>query len=360
MRLLTIGYALPNVDVDNHSVFNAPSFFDYEAMLIDPAAFTAQAAKFLDGEEFATHDDRPIVNGAGSPTTAAAAEHLRRRGDEAARLLDAGGAIIVMARPNATQPGIVGFEGLDRYFWLPAPAGVHWGLPCLRPAEGQNVRIVAEDSPFAGILRDYRKNVRYRAIFDRNERAVRQHGRVIAAGGSDVPIAMQFNVLAGTVLFIPVFTDDLGYERSALAQSIVDAARELLKQAIPGEPPYWIGGIDLPGLGERSVDLGTAKAELEDVRTRVAEAQQAVDALSQHRRLVTEDGRPLTAAVATALETLGFAISRDDDANLIVTSEGQTVLVECDGSRDEVVEWPYVRLQRRLEARLLKDGESLG
>ncbi len=359
MRLLTIGYALPQYETDNHSIFNAPSWFDYEAVLIDPAAFTAQTAKFLAGEEYLTHDDRPVINGASTPTQASAGEHLQRRADEAARLLDAGGLIVVFGRPNATQPGLIGFEGLDRYFWLPAPAGMHWGSPVLRAAEGKTVRIVAEDSPFAGILRDYRQYFAYRAIFDGNNRAVRQHGRVIAAGGSDVPIAVQFRVLSGTVLFLPALSDDITHERSVLAERTIDAARQLLRQATPSDAPYWTGGIDIPGLNDRSQELGEANAALEDARKRSEEAQAKVEALAVHRRLVTDDGRSLTAAVGAGLELLGFAVTRDEEGRLSIEDEGQTALVECEGSRDEVVEWPYVRLQRRLEERLLKQGELL-
>ena len=36
MRIMTIGYSLPNPIVDNHTVLNAPSLTDYDAALIDP------------------------------------------------------------------------------------------------------------------------------------------------------------------------------------------------------------------------------------------------------------------------------------------------------------------------------------
>ena len=35
MRVLAIGHALPNPAVDNRSIFDAPTLFDYEAILID-------------------------------------------------------------------------------------------------------------------------------------------------------------------------------------------------------------------------------------------------------------------------------------------------------------------------------------
>jgi hypothetical protein len=44
---------------------------------------------------------------------------------------------------------------------------------------------------------------------------------------------------------------------------------------------------------------------------------------------------------------------------LSITSEGKEALLEVESSREQVVEWPYVRLQRRLEERLLKSSEQL-
>jgi hypothetical protein len=44
MRLLAIGFSLPSPDIDNYSVLTAPSYFDYDALLVDPESLTAIAA----------------------------------------------------------------------------------------------------------------------------------------------------------------------------------------------------------------------------------------------------------------------------------------------------------------------------
>src|SRR5690606_12676545 len=43
---------------------------------------------------------------------------------------------------------------------------------------------------------------------------------------------------------------------------------------------------------------------------------------------------------------------------LVARSEGIEAFVEVESSREQVVEWPYVRLQRRLEERLLATSEQ--
>ena len=116
MRILSIGFPLPNMAVDNYNPLTAPSYNDYDALIVDPASVT-KAAKDLaeEGTEFEAFDGRPIIN---APTTASAVsahDQFRRRADETRRLLDTGGLVVVFARPDAVQGGILGFEGLDRY-----------------------------------------------------------------------------------------------------------------------------------------------------------------------------------------------------------------------------------------------------
>ena len=70
MRLLAIGYPLPSPEVDNYNVLTAPSYFDYDALVVDPASITRVVGQLLDGSEtFEAHDGRPVVN---APTTASA------------------------------------------------------------------------------------------------------------------------------------------------------------------------------------------------------------------------------------------------------------------------------------------------
>ena len=89
-----------------------------------------------------------MVNGATTATQLSAADQLTRRAEEAKRFLEQGGTFFVIGRPNAVLPGVVGFEGFDRYSWLPAPRGGSWNPPHIRAGEGKTIRI-AERPPRA-------------------------------------------------------------------------------------------------------------------------------------------------------------------------------------------------------------------
>lgn len=359
MRLLVVGFPMPEPRIDNYNPFNAPSFFDYDAMVVDPASFTAVTADLLAGtREFEAQDGRPVLNVPTSASVVSAADQLRRRADETQRLLAAGGTVVVLARPNATQPGLVGFEGCDRYSWLPAPAGISWGPPYLRAAEGKTIRIVADDHPFAPVLRDYRQRMNYRAVFDEAQAVLRSGTRVIAQGGVGAPVAVEFAVGGGRVVFLPILPDDGGSIRAEIATRIITALEQMRPTAAAENAPHWERTVAVPGLEQVEAELDEAEKVVADANEHRATAQSRADALRAHRRLVTREGATLTEAVADALLLLGFQVSERHTSAIEVEAEGMKAVVECEGSLGEVVEWPYIRLQRRLEERLLKSGET--
>jgi hypothetical protein len=347
------------VNIDNYPVLTAPSYFDYDAVIIDPASITRSARELLDGErEFEAQDGRPVVNAPTTASAVSAADQVRRRAEETQRLLESGGVVICFGRPNATQAGLFGFEGCDRYSWLPAPAGMTWGPPNLRPAEGKSLRIVADAHPLATFLREQRPKLNYRAVFDDRQAAVRG-GRILATSNAGVPIAMEFDVLAGKVIFLPALSSDTGTFRGQAAEQLIDAVGFLRRDATPETAPTWARAVPVPGLEQVEAEVEEAEADVAAASERLREARERHDRLANHRRLLTEDGPALISAVADALELLGFARVSPAGEPLEVESEGQHALVECEGSREQVVEWPYVRLQRRLEERLLHHGEQL-
>ncbi|MCC7362863.1 MAG: hypothetical protein IT303_00705 [Dehalococcoidia bacterium] len=358
MRLLAIGYPLPNVNIDNYNVLTAPSYFDYDALFIDPASVTRVVRELLENEhEFEAFDGRPVINGPTSAAAISAADQVRRRGEEAQRLLERGGVIVVMARPNAVQAGLVGFEGCDRYSWLPAPAGAAWGVPLLRQAEGKTVRIADELHPFARVLREQRANIRYRAAFDDRQAAVRQ-AKIIATTGADVPIGVEFAVAGGRVVFVPAFGDDSGSFRSELADQLVDGISQMLGTSVSESAPYWARSLAVPGLEQVEAEIEEAEAAARESSERVETARARQDELAGHRRLVTDEGGTLAEAVRDALGLFGIAVTSKPGEAMVAEAEDLAALVETEGSREEVVEWPYVRLQRRLEDQLLKFGKQ--
>ena len=347
--------------VDNYNALTAPSYNDYDALIIDPASIT-KAAKDLaeEGTDYEAFDGRPILNVPTSASFVSAADQLRRRADETRRLLEGGGLVVVLARPDAYQGGVLGFEGLDRYHWLPAPGGLSWGPPYLKPAEGKTVRISGnEDHPFVSVLREFRSETVYRAMFDDRQAEVRKAGKVLATGGSGVPIAVEFSVLGGRVIFLPVIAENPYANRSTLAQSLIDACVRHSGADSGAETPYWAKAQALPGLEQLEAELEEADAAALESKAHLEAVRERHDTLARHRRLLWEDGQSFAGAVVEALRLLGFAVEHTAGDPISLEHEGQRAFLELESAREQVMEWPYIRLQRRLEDHLLKNSELL-
>lgn len=359
MKLLAIGFPLPNADIDNYNIFSAPSFFDYDAVLIDPASITRVAGQLTEeGIEFESFDGRPVVNHPSSAAAVSAADQIRRRADEVQRLLEAGGLVFVIARPNAVQSGVYGFEGCDRYSWLPAPAGLAWSHPFLRAAEGKSVRVLAEDHPLASFFREFRSEISYRAYFDDHQAPVRSALTPLAAAGGGAWIAAEFPVARGRVIFIPAVGETSNLRRPEIAQGIVDAGVRLLNAPTVEDPPHWTRTLAVPGLEQLEAELQDAETAATETQARLDAVNERVAVLANHRHLLYEEGQPFLEATIDALRLIGFAVVSQPGEPLVLENEGERAFADLESSRDQVVEWPYVRLQRRLEERLLKQGEN--
>src|SRR5436190_6452598 len=86
-RILSLGFPLPGTQVDNYNFISAPSFFDYDAMVVDPRSLSQLIEGVIDGSvQAATFAGIPVGNAPTSPTAASLADVLLRRRDETARL----------------------------------------------------------------------------------------------------------------------------------------------------------------------------------------------------------------------------------------------------------------------------------
>lgn len=360
MRLLSIGFPLPNQDVDNYNVFTAPSFFDYDALFVDPAGITSLARQLVEGTggELHAFDDRPIVNGATTASAVSAADQLRRRLGETERLLEQGGAVIVIARPNATETGILGFEGCDRYYWLPAPEGLSWSAPVLQAAEGRNLNIIDDRHPLETLIREYRRFFGYRAVFDLRQPAVNRSARPWAEARPGLPVGVDFRILGGRVSFIPAVVNEGGLKKPELATAVVTAARMLLGERARETPPAWVSRWPVPGLEEAEEAAASHQEAMNKAAELLADARTRVEEAAIYRALLWAQGPEFEEAVRRALVLLGFEEGEDAEDGLAIADDGTPALVEVESSREQVAEWAYLRLQRRLDGRL-RTGEKL-
>ena len=357
MRLLSIGRPLPDMAIDNHTIFNAPACFDYEAIAIDPEGVFGSIRELLDAsQEHATHGDSRVVNALTGPGVAAG-EILQRRRDELVRALERGALVAVFTHPQAMITEIAGFPGLDRYFFLPAPAGLAWDAGLIRWGEGVQAAVADHRHPFARYVDAVGNDMLYRAHFNDSAPGFAKLASVFARSAGGAPVGVEFRVLGGTVVFLPAPRSRGGDAGRKQAAAILAGARELLDQP-SGDPPSWLRQQGLAGLEE----LEAASAEAESALQR-AEAQREATAgeLAQLTRvrdvLWTEGNHALMPAVVRCLELLGFRTSERDGQVTLSDAAGRLEL-EAEGSTEAIGMAPHYRLRARLDKRIEQESRA--
>ncbi len=350
MRLLSIGHPLPNRLIDNHTIFNAPTVFDYDAIVVDPSTMLTAIAEAAEARaEHLTHADVPVTDGETTDGTAGLAELLRRRRDEFARALDRGALVIVFTHPQASYAGVSGFTGCDRYFWLPAPAGMGWDASQLRGGEGTAAVIADHGHAFTPVIDALRPDLLYRAYFDDRAPGFAAASQVFARSPGGAPIGVEFAVGNGAVIFLPARKGRGGDVAQKLARALVEAvqARMGIDDA---DAPRWLSQHPVPGLGEREAATIAANDRLEAATAEVAEKQGEADELRRVRDVLWRGGEhSLLPAVQRCLELLGFARWADDGPVRMTAAEGDLHL-EVAASRESVDMVPHYRLRARLDA----------
>ena len=170
-RILSLGVPLPGPSVDNYTFISAPSFFDYDAIVVDPRALSLLIEGVIEGSiDAVTFAGLPVVNDAATPSNVALADVLLRRRDETKALLAQGGAVICFAHPATMHAGVAGISTLDDYYWLPSP-------PALVAGEGSQAQVVDFQHPLASFVHGQLANIDVSSVLARGDAARRMRVR---------------------------------------------------------------------------------------------------------------------------------------------------------------------------------------
>lgn len=354
MRLLSLSHPIRDPLIDNHNIFNAPTIFDYEAIVVDVRGVIESIRAAVSGESaLETHAGVPVANGSSIDGVAGIADILNRRREEFTRALDRGAAVAVFGAPVTRLTGIDGFPTTDSYFYLPAPDGLAWDDRLIRGGEGTEAAVVDHEHPFGSIVDLVRPDLLYRAYFDDRAPGFAGAARVFARSPGGAPVGAQFSVLNGHVVFLPS-PREAGASWLAGAEGIamLTAMRDLLALPNP-DRPAWIRQVEVPGL--EPLELARIEAERAVARAEEArdEAARQAGELESIREMLwrTGDGG-LLPPVVQCLELLGFEHEQTRDGDPLLTSAEGEVHVVVAGSIEAVDMAPHYRLRQRLDTLL--------
>lgn len=357
-RILSLGFPLPGVQVDNHNFINAPSFFDYDAIVVEPHALSELIDGVVDGSVDArTFGDRPVRNEPRATGDPSLADVLLRRRDETRILLEAGGLVVCFAHPAVAHTGISGIEALDDYSWLPLPEGFAVAPPYVLPAEGSQAHVIDFQHPLAAFVHSQLANVTYRARF---EPPPAQHACVFATSRGGAAIGVEAPLARGRLIFLPALrVMPIGDARYAMSDALQAGIRRALGVMAEGRAPAWVAAHPLPGLAERAAVLEAARSARDEAQGALDDAEASYDELAKYGRLLWQEGAlGLEEVVIDALRLLALDVYATDRREMEMRIEGRGVLFEVEGSDGAVDLAAHHRLRQRIERAIERRGEA--
>ncbi len=336
-RILSIGFPLPGTRVDNYNIVAAPSFFDYDALVINPHAVSTYIDAVIDGTaEARTFGGRAVSAVPAAPDAEPLADVLARRSEETRMLLEHGGAVICFAHPPRRHDLATG--GIDDYWWLDDP-------PSLVPAHGTETVVVDATHPLAPFVIGQAANIAYTA------RIVANDARVFAESRGGAAVAAELPRPHGQIVLLPALNAiPSGEPRYAMTEILQSCIRRLIGALAEGRAPDWVADAALAGIEDRVRAVDSARHARDAAQARLDDAQAAHDALARYRLLLWQEGAlGLEPVVRDALRLIGFDVYDTDPAAITLRRDGTLILLEVDASAEAVGMAAHYRLRERME-----------
>ncbi|MBF6600738.1 MAG: hypothetical protein IVW36_09540 [Dehalococcoidia bacterium] len=377
-RILSLGYPLPGPLVDNYDFVSAPAFFDYDAIVVDPAALSLLLERLLDGSlEAESFGGRRVRATPGQPTDLALADVLLRRREETRALLAHDGVVVCFAVPATSHSGIDGLDALDDYYWLREPASsdagsaAHGDDPAaasaapaplvtarMRAADGTRVSVTDFGHPLAAFVESQLANVAYRAYFDVAPDDRGAHIVFIESAGG-MPVGVELPAAHGRVIFLPAMSPPGGEARYAAADALQEGIRRALGVMAEGRAPAWLDGERLPGVDELRAARAAARGRQDEATAAFAQAAAAYDERARYGRLLWQEGAlGLEAVVVDALRLIGFDVYVSTTGEIELRTDIGAVVVEAEASEQAVGMGAHHRLRQRIERAIEQRGTA--
>lgn len=355
-RILSLGVPMPGPLVDNYNIISAPSFFDYDAMVVAPHMSGQLIEEIIAGQrELRTFAGADVRLHPERPSDAALADVLARRRDETQRLLEHGGVIAAFLAPPARHR--IGEWEVDDFWWLPLPEGIAFAPPAVVPADGTAAHVVEASHPLAPFVISQLGRIAYRARID--ERSL-PRARVFVRSSGGAAIGADIELDRGRIVLLPALKQfPSGDARYAFSESLQAGVRRTLGVMAQGRAPSWVRAHPLPGLAERARAVDQARSAAEAATAALASAEAAHDELAKYQRLLWQEGSlGLEDVVLDALRLIGCTVYTSHEGGIQARIDDANLLVEIEGSEQPVDLAPHYRLRERVEAALAKRGET--
>jgi len=268
MRILSLHYPLPNAQIDNKDIFNAPSLFEYDAIIFHPLGFEQSIFNWLNGEEeFYTASGEKVVQEPSGNNARNIDEILEQRRNEIDTFLKRDGILIAYTVPEMTitaepeKPVVVQGnifsrirlklfpqpskkDELDvpdnqfstsRYFLFSEHKDIDFSNLIIAGSGFQNMSEndfnFLDSQIFQNLLRNHANKIFYQGYFD--QKMIDHASNIstlLTTAKSKIPIAILIKSSVNKIAMLPNFAQGNTDEAMAEARSLVDDIQSIMNK----------------------------------------------------------------------------------------------------------------------------------
>lgn len=378
-RVATIGFEIPGADTTDLAFRSDSSLLDFDIIVVNPS---------MSGM-YGNYDDylgKPSLSDLRSFQLKEQLEHWRQ---EINAVLMASKTVFVFL--NSVQEAYVAtgeksFSGTGRNRQATRHVELCNNYQCIpgglkaRSSKGSAMRLDGNANPLASYWADFEDLSEYRVILDDNA----GHKLVVTkSGGRTVGKRYRFKEHSGAMYFLPYidfYDDSFMYEEEdqvlwtdeaislgkKLVGDLVAISKAGRRASDVAPTPTWLddnAAFALPAETKLGGDLLKIETRIEELNQDKERLQSEIANEISLKRLLYENGRPLEAAIMSALEILGFEAShyRDSDSEFDVVFECEEgrLLGEAEGRDSKQISIDKLRqLEMNIHEDLARDEVS--
>jgi len=236
VRTLIIGFPLPNAQFDNHSFASAPSFGEYQRIVVDMASVSRTVDDVVHGiAAHTTYGGQAVVNGGASAYAFPLRELLTMRRHETDWLLSHSGLVVLIGYPDVPHADVAG-GAWHSYDCLPEPEGFSFQRDLLAGFGCPGAVLVDAEHPFAPFIQALASRLAYRVYVNDEAPGLAENGNVFARSEGGVPIAFDIRVGEGHIVVLPPVLRPES-DRPVIAKALIDSFErwDARGAASPGE-----------------------------------------------------------------------------------------------------------------------------
>ncbi|MBM3142073.1 MAG: hypothetical protein FJ005_03350 [Chloroflexi bacterium] len=340
-RILSIDLKLDNDQITNAGFIDAPSFHDFDIVLIDPLGIT----NFLDKQSHKYKESFRTIDYDPTGTDKWIKNVTNQRRKETKRFLNLGRLLVcILRRPDIAY--LCSFPDewpkpkeeqnwVNNYGWFPLEYKTDSMISILHLSEGSKINLSEPNHPFAPYFKTFNKELKqlhYEAHLDESQKPYYfKNFHTIAKTHGELPVAFSFDLQGGQVVFLPPIENPDPKKLAGVLLNCISATIGTIEETTA---PSWISDykVSLPNLSDLEGETEKLHKKISELQERLNTAEQQKADQQKYLKLLYEQGKfQLEPVVRDAFSLFGFTVKEAEPSDGLLESDEGAVILEVEG-----------------------------